>query len=66
MTTTSIQITKQKAIALSNRDIAKKLDIVTVHLANNDNHQALHEYGILKQQVLELGLHLKHLCQNEE
>lgn len=64
MPTSSTKNAKQKAVALSNRDIANKLDIVTVHLTNNNPTKALQEYTLLKQQVAELGLHLKTLCQN--
>ena len=64
MPTTKINVSKLKAVALSNRDIASKLDVITVHITNGNHIQAMNEYGLLKQQVLELGSHLKTLCQD--
>lgn len=54
-----IQQAKEKASALSNRDIAFKLDVVSVLLNGANYQQAMNEFELLKEQVNELGANIK-------
>jgi hypothetical protein len=56
-----IQQAKLKASALSNRDIAFKLDVISVLLNRGNYQQAMNEFELLKGQVNELGINIKTL-----
>jgi len=57
---------KEKAIALSNRDIQAKLDLITNDIIGNKPIKAMNKLVLLNSQIKELQTHLKFLCQNHE
>jgi len=61
-----IQEAKIKASALSNRDIAFKLDVISVLLNRGNYQKAMNEYELLKAQVNDLGTNIKILLNEKE
>lgn len=60
------QEAKVKSLSLANRDIAFKLDVISVLLNRGNYQQAMNEYELLKTQVNDLGANIKTLLNEKE